>query len=124
MTDLTVAHALFAFKSRWTIRTGAVFSTYLIRHIELTSDQARWRMNVAEACRRYGISSKMIWGVSRDRVTAMARQEIWWRARHDSFYRTSLSLPVIGRLSRRDHTTVLHGIGAHAARRATEAAHA
>ena len=46
-------------------------------------------------------------GSSRSRHIARARWRVWWIARRA----TSLSLPVIGRLSGgRDHTTIMHGV--------------
>lgn len=49
----------------------------------------------------------------RDRPTAHARQLCFYRIRHECNY----SLPAIGRLFDRDHTTVLHGIRQETKRR-------
>ena len=45
-------------------------------------------------------------GKKRDHPTAHARQLCFYRIRHECNY----SLPAIGRLFDRDHTTVMHGI--------------
>jgi chromosomal replication initiator protein len=67
----------------------------------------------------HGSSSDEILGTSRLRCIAWARQDFMWRARQvrkangEELY----SLPRIGQfLGGKDHTTVLHGVRAHAKR--------
>ena len=48
----------------------------------------------------------------RSRQIARARQEFMYRARHETLH----SFCVIGRFIRRDHTSVMHGVSAHAKR--------
>ena len=71
----------------------------------------------AEICRLRGVTLDEICGRSRTPAVAAARQEIWWRLRHDPerFY----SLSDIGRLFDRNHSTIANGIAAHARRLAT-----
>lgn len=72
---------------------------------------------LAEVCREYNLSPSDLKGPSRRRQVAWPRQDFMVR----SYALGHLSLPQIGRfLGGRDHTTVLHGVRAHAARQAAE----
>jgi len=62
-----------------------------------------------DVARTHGISVKELKSPSRYRNIAWPRQEAMWRLKRE----TTLSLPAIGRLLNRDHTTVLHGVLAH-----------
>jgi chromosomal replication initiation ATPase DnaA len=67
---------------------------------------------IAEVARRHGLTPKIILGRCRVQKAAHARQEAM-----ALIYETGqVSLPWIGRKFNRDHTTVLHGVRAHAAR--------
>jgi chromosomal replication initiation ATPase DnaA len=70
------------------------------------------RRAIEEAADEYDISVMEIMGKRRHKSIAWARQSAMWRIR----MATSLSLPQIGRMFDRDHTTVLHAIRAHEAR--------
>ena len=67
-----------------------------------------------EVCTSRGVLLREVLGASRSRSVVRARHELWWRIRHlpDRCY----SSPEIGRLFGRDHSTILAGIEAHAAR--------
>lgn len=72
-----------------------------------------------DVAERYDVGVDEIVGPSRVRQFVVPRQEVMWRARHE----TPLSLPQIGqRLGGRDHTTVLHGVRQHERRMAEAAA--
>jgi hypothetical protein len=61
-------------------------------------------------CEEFGITPAHIAGRCRSALYSPPRQAAWWLARE----LTGHSLPVIGRcIGKRDHTTVLHGLGAH-----------
>ena len=69
-----------------------------------------------EVCASRGVLLHELLGATRSRSVVRARHELWWRVRHhpDRCY----SLPEIGRLFGKDHTTILAGIEAHARRSA------
>lgn len=62
-----------------------------------------------EVSRKHKVPVGDITSARRDRATSAARQELFWRCRHE----TSSTIPAIGRLFNRDHTTVLYGIEQH-----------
>jgi chromosomal replication initiator protein len=66
------------------------------------------RTILARECARRGLSVSEITGPKRHREIAHPRQDIMRIIRDE----TDASLPQIGRLFNRDHTTVLHGIAA------------
>lgn len=59
-----------------------------------------------EVCAKYGVTLKDVLSRRRTGKIALPRQEIMWRLRHE----TPASLPQIGRMLHRDHTSVLYGI--------------
>jgi len=61
---------------------------------------------VADVSRVTGVHRLNIVGKSRTASTVCARQAVWWLMRVVS----NASYPEIGRLTRRDHTTVLAGV--------------
>lgn len=67
---------------------------------------ASWRFLLKLACLRHRVPSKIILGPSRTRGAVAAR--------HDAicliYQHTQCSLPHVGRLLRRDHTTILHAL--------------
>lgn len=65
-------------------------------------------------CERRGVVPDDVCGRTRAQSVTQARQELWWSIRHhpQRFY----SLLEIARLFRRDHTTIAHGVAAHARR--------
>jgi chromosomal replication initiation ATPase DnaA len=65
-------------------------------------------------CEQRGVVIGDVCGRARTRSVARARQELWWSIRHHP--QRSYSLLEIARLFRRDHTTVSHGVAAHARR--------
>lgn len=54
----------------------------------------------------YGISLAMFNSPRRNELLCQCRREVWYEVSQQ----TGMSLPQIGRLSHRDHTTILHGI--------------
>lgn len=62
-----------------------------------------------EVAADHGFKVKQIQSDKRYKSLVRARQDYCWRARN----RTQKSLPEIGRVINRDHTTVMHAIRAH-----------
>ncbi len=75
----------------------------LSQHARDVAHVRRIQREVAEA---YGVPRDDILSERRQKRVAEARQYAMWRAR----YETHLSLPQIGRLFLRDHTTVIHAV--------------
>jgi hypothetical protein len=71
-----------------------------------------WRAIVTRVAQRHGVSSADILGKSRCRPIMAARQE----AIYHVVVETGMTLPMIGRRFRRDHTTILHNFRAHKAK--------
>lgn len=71
---------------------------------------------IAQTAQRYGVEPAMILGRNRARVASIPRQAAMAAVREATGY----SLPQIGRIFKRDHTTVLYAIRAHAARQQKE----
>jgi chromosomal replication initiation ATPase DnaA len=67
-----------------------------------------------EVCEKHGVAVSDIVSRRRTKDLVLPRHEIMWRIRHE----TPASLPQIGRLMRRDHTSVYHGIRKYEAYRA------
>lgn len=70
-----------------------------------------------EICRRRAVTRDEVCGRTRTNAVARARHELWWRLRNHPDI--SLSFEEIGRLFRRNHATVIHGVRAHE-RRSTD----
>lgn len=66
----------------------------------------RYRVIVGEVCEKHGVTAGDVLKANRARALAMVRFEIYGRL-HDEL---GVSLPQIGRLFARDHTSVLHGV--------------
>lgn len=62
-----------------------------------------------ETCKKYEISRLDLISECRSQRFTHARQECMWRMRKE----TVASTTAIGRMLRRDHTTVMHGVQAH-----------
>jgi hypothetical protein len=78
-----------------------------IRETEYALSVERWRVMVAIACEKYGVVKDALFSVRREQHLVTARHDLWYAA---TIY-CRWSLPQIGRASGgRDHTTVLHGI--------------
>lgn len=72
--------------------------------------QDRWQLILEEVAFKYNVSSIDIRSARRDKQTCIARNEVFYRLRHE----TTLSVPRIGHLvGQRDHSTVLNGIHRH-----------
>lgn len=67
---------------------------------------------IAQTAERYGVKPSVILGGDRARVASIPRQAAMAAVREATGY----SFPQIGRIFKRDHTTVLYGIRAHEAR--------
>lgn len=70
------------------------------------------RQVIADVAEKHGVTVAQLQGSSRERSLSYARQEAMYEARRI----TQKSLPLIGQYLNRDHTTILHGVRAHAAR--------
>lgn len=70
-----------------------------------------FRKVVHEVAERRGIIPKLITSDSNARIASIPRQEVMWRLRQLGY-----STIQIGRALGRDHSTVIHGSRAHAAR--------
>lgn len=89
---------------------------YLVRNPwgwTMTQGFANARQVMDEVAERRGLSVADLKGRSRHRPVVLARQEAMYLMRHHFAH---YSLPLIGSFFDRDHTTVLHGCRAHAAR--------
>lgn len=64
-----------------------------------------------EICHRRAVTRDEVCGRARTKAIAHARHEVWWRLRHHPD--ASFSFGEIGRLFRRNHATVIHGVRAH-----------
>jgi len=73
-----------------------------------------WRDIAVEVCVERGVTLPQVLSTSREGRLVLARHEICYRLR----YELGLTLPVIGRLMRRDQSTVGDGIRRHEARMA------
>lgn len=71
-----------------------------------------------EACENHQITMAQLLSSARSAYIVRARQEVMYRA----YRELGASLPVIGHFLHRDHTTVLHGVRAHAERLTQRAA--
>jgi chromosomal replication initiation ATPase DnaA len=69
---------------------------------------------VRDVCKRRGVLLRELCSRSHRRSASWARQEVWALLRADP--NRCYSLPDIARLFRRDHSTVLAGVRAHARR--------
>lgn len=67
---------------------------------------------VGEVCAAYGCEAENLLSPHRGGPCTPARFECWWRLHHE----LKLSLPRIGRLFSRHHTSILYGIRCHADR--------
>jgi hypothetical protein len=78
-----------------------------------TSPVPLWKQIARQVAAKHKVSVKDLVSPRRDRPSVLARHEAFWRCKKE----TTMSLPLIGRrFGGRDHTTVLHGIKAHARR--------
>ncbi len=64
-----------------------------------------------EVCRRRAATRHEVCGPTRTKAVAGARRELWWRLRHPP--EACFSFQEIGRIFRRHHATVIHGVRAH-----------
>ena len=69
--------------------------------------QPKIRTIIREVAKLTGVPQDDILSPKRDRVTSRARQMVMWKAHKEGH-----SLPQIGRVLGRDHTSVLHGVRA------------
>jgi hypothetical protein len=75
-----------------------------------TSERLMARTNarkiLEEICEEFEISMNDLMSPRRDTLATSARKKAYWRLKNETHW----SLPQIGRLMKKDHTTVLHGI--------------
>ena len=64
-----------------------------------------------EICAKHGVETAPVYGRSRKHVHVVARNELFYRIKEA---KPHLSFPVIGRWLQRDHTSIMHGVAAHA----------
>lgn len=69
---------------------------------------SKWRQIIAEVAFKHDVTALDIMSWRRGSVIA-ARQEAWWRIRQE----TTMSIPQIGRLVQRDHSTLCWGMKQH-----------
>lgn len=69
----------------------------------------KWRHIVEDVAEKHGVSFETMKGDNRRKGVTAARFEVCARL----YAETGMSLPQIGRLLNKDHTTVLHGIRRH-----------
>lgn len=72
---------------------------------------------VDAVCARRGVTRQELCGRARSQAVAMARHELWWLIRYHP--ERCYSCSEIGRLVRRDPSSILHGIAAHQRRQLT-----
>lgn len=72
----------------------------------------RLMTDIDAVCRIYRTSSAVVIGPDRQLRSVMARNAVMWMLRNNF----GLSYPRIGRIVKRDHSTVQYGIGRHDAR--------
>lgn len=65
-----------------------------------------WRTILSEVAKKHGFRVDDILGIRRNVPLVTARHEAMWRI----YWETTYSLPAIGRIFNRDHTTILHGV--------------
>ncbi len=61
-------------------------------------------------CHRHHVTQKEVCGRNRTRMVSLARQELWWMLRNHSDL--NFSYVELGRLFRRNHSTILQGVRA------------
>lgn len=93
--------------------------------IVVTYERPLWRQIVEQVAEKHGVGFKELVGPSRRHKLCVARQEAFWRLRHEvTIGGEPMSYPKIARkLGRADHSTVHHGIKQHE-RRMREAGNA
>jgi hypothetical protein len=64
------------------------------------------RKILEQICAEFDISMNDLLSPRRDKLATSARKAAYWRLKNE----TQWSLPQIGRLMKKDHTTVLHGL--------------
>lgn len=64
-----------------------------------------------EICHHRAVTRDEVCGRIRTKAVARARHELWWRLRHHP--EVCFSFEEIGRIFRRHHATVTHGVRAH-----------
>lgn len=69
---------------------------------------------IAEVCEKYDLTPAQIIGPQRHRFIVIARHEAYYRCAKETPY----SLPAIGRVFCRDHTSIMSGIKRHEKRMA------
>lgn len=77
-----------------------------------SGDRGRCQQIIAGVAVAHGMSADALLGTNRLKAVTHARQHAYYRIAAE----TQLSLPQIGRVFKKDHTTILHGIFAHANR--------
>jgi hypothetical protein len=73
------------------------------------SGETKCRHIATEVALKHMVGVEEIFSIRRHVPSVAARYETFWRCRHE----TNMSLPAIGKVFNRDHTTVLHGIRQH-----------
>lgn len=89
-----------------------------LRFVPLPCDRLTMKEVIAETADRHGLSYRDLIGNGLARRVTEPRQEAMWRARCVTMPcgRPRWSLPQIAAAFKRDHSTVLHGVRAHAKR--------
>jgi len=71
--------------------------------------QPRWKKIVNEVAKKHDIPFRVIMSDRRSYNIVRARQECYWQL----YTETTMSMPLIGRVTNRHHTSILHGIRRH-----------
>jgi chromosomal replication initiation ATPase DnaA len=66
----------------------------------------QWQVKAREICAKHGVTLADVKGCRRFRSFVLARREVWAYLREECH----LSYPVIGRLTRKDHSTIIAGL--------------
>ena len=107
---MLIAHVKAQMEGNWRTFTNPGVDSIAKAKLQL---RHHWRTVVREVAEANGITIDDLIGPRRSRRASWPRQEAMYRMRNE----TPLSYPEIGaRLGNRDHTTVLHGVKAHAKR--------
>lgn len=68
---------------------------------------------IAEVCEQHGLAEAQLVGNQKNASVVLPRQEAYWRMYHEA---GATVLQIARRMGHRDHTTISHGIAAHADR--------
>ena len=107
---MLIAHVKAQMEGNWRTFTNPGVDSIAKAKLQL---RQHWRTVVREVAEAHGITVDDLIGPRKTRRASMPRQEAMYRMRNE----TPLSYPEIGaRLGGRDHSSIIHGVKAHAKR--------